>query len=295
MLRKLFRDILIFNDHHLVHELKERIDIFTRQAAIVQTEWEEQGRSPLLDLDQATVRRGWDYLAGLGMPRSGWFVAMHVRENGFKAGDEHDRCPRHNAHIASYLPAIKKIVAEGGWVVRCGDPKMVPLPAMDHVVDYAFRSDRRDWLDIFFASQCRFLIGTQSGLSHVGDTFGVPTLYTNWISLGSPPWYGTNVFLPKLFWSDRHKRTLTMQEVVQAKLGCCENPDVHRAQQIKLVDNTPEELEAAVAQMLRETDSGWWKPGPAPLDIKQRFAELDVLLNARVGDAFLARHGKLFR
>jgi putative glycosyltransferase (TIGR04372 family) len=279
-LKNLLRDILVFKEYHLVTELKDKVDIFPRQAAVVQREWERQGRGPLLKLDEETRQRGWDYLATLGMKPGSWFVAMHVRENGYKAG-EHDRCVR-NAHIAAYLPAIKKIVDEGGWVIRCGDPKMRPLPKMDHVYDYAFSPERRDWLDIFFASQCRFMIGTQSGLSHVADTFGVPTLYTNWVCWGFPPWYGTNLFLAKTFWSRPMKRALTVAEILQNKLGCCENPDVFDARQIELIDNTPEDLEAGVVQMLDETRGGSWQPGPTQEDFRRSLAEMDVVLNSRV-------------
>jgi putative glycosyltransferase (TIGR04372 family) len=286
-LKKLLRDILIFKEHHLILELKGKVDIFPRQAAVVQREWERQGRGPLLKLDEKTRQRGWDFLASLGVPRDGWFVAIHVRENGYKV-EEHDRCVR-NAHIDSYLPAIKKIVDHGGWVIRCGDPKMRLLPQSVQVFDYAFSPERHDWLDIFFASQCRFLIGTQSGLSHVGDTFGVPTLYTNWVCWGFPPWYGTNVFLPKTFWSRTRQRVLTVDEILEAKLGCCENPDIFDAREIELIDNTPEELEAAVVQMLHETRGGSWQPGPAQPELQRRLADLDVVLNSRVGEAFLAK------
>ena len=64
------------------------------------------------------------------------------------------------ADIGTYLPAIKTVVAHGGWVFRMGNPTMKPLPAMEHVIDYAYSDVRSDWMDVFLCSQCRFMIGT---------------------------------------------------------------------------------------------------------------------------------------
>lgn len=286
VLQQKANEIKLSVEHHLVMELRDRMFIFPHAAAIVQREWETQERLPLLQLDEQTKQQGWNLLERAGIPHGSWFVAVHVRENGFKA-EEHDRCIR-NADITTYLPALQRITAQGGWVVRCGHPTMRPLPKMDRVLDYAFSPIRCDWMDIFLASQCRFLIGTQSGLSHVGDVFGTPTLYTNWVSWGFPPWYNTNVFVPKMLWSRDERRNLKLHEIVRSSLGCCQNPDVFAARGIEALNNTPEDLEAAVAQMLEETESAW-NPARTQEQLQRTFAECDVLLNSRISDAFLSK------
>ena len=213
-------------------ELQGRVDIFPARPPWCSANGKNKTGRPLLELDADTKQRGRDYLAALGMPRDGWFVAMHIRENGYKTRARSTTAVSATPTSTGICRPFGRIVDQGGWVIRCGDAKMRPLPKMDHVFDYAFSPERRDWLDIFFASQCRFMIGTQSGLSHVADTFGVPTLYTNWVCWGFPPWYGTNVFLPKTFWSRPHGRALTVPEILEAKLGCCENPDVFDARRL---------------------------------------------------------------
>ena len=134
------------------------------------------------------------------------------------------------------------------------------------------------------------MIGTQSGLSHVADTFGVPILYTNWVCWGTPPWYGNNVYLPKLLWDKGRQRPLTFAEIMQAKLGCCESADVFDARRIEPRANTPEDIEAGVLQMLHEARS----PLTTNLATK-KFAELDVIFNGSVGTAYLQKHEELFR
>ena len=229
------------------------------------------------------------------MPRNAWFVALHVRESGFCTLDNNpiDAGIR-NARIDTFLPAIRKIVDSGGWVVRLGNPAMTPLPKMERVFDYALSDRRRDWLDIFLASQCRFLLGCQSGISHVGDVFGVPTLYANWASWGYWPQATANVIIPKVLWSRRLERPLTFHDIHEAGVNWCQDPAIFAGKQIDIRDNTPEELEAGVEQMLRATETSAWQNDGNQECIKKICAERDVILNGRMSEAFLARHARLF-
>ena len=86
---------------------------------------------------------------------------------------------------------------------------------------------------------------------------------------------------------------MTVPEILRARLGCCENPDVFDAQQVELIDSTAADLLAGVTQMLHETEGGTWRPGPEQPDLKRKLADLDVVLNSRIVDAYLAGHAEL--
>jgi putative glycosyltransferase (TIGR04372 family) len=284
-------EIELLMDYHLVMELHGKPQLFQRIAAIVQQEWERQNRGPILALDEATKERGWDMLAKVGIPRDAWFVAVHVRENGFKV-EEHVGCVR-NAKIESYLPAFERITAAGGWVIRCGHPSMTPLPRMERVLDYAHSDIRSEWMDIFLASQSRFLIGTQSGLSHVGDVFGVPTLYSNWVTWGFLPWYGPNIIILKTYQDRQRRRALTLREIREEKLEFVHNPQVFADRGISVLDNPPDEIVAGVEEMLQATQSPGWHPGAPQRQVQETLAKQNILLNGRISEAFLAQHGQL--
>ena len=77
----------------------------------------------------------------------------------------------------------------GGWVIRMGDPSMVALPSMPNVLDYCHSDLRADWMDVFIAAHCRFMIGTSSGPAYVPPLYGVPSVLTNWWPPAQRPWH----------------------------------------------------------------------------------------------------------
>lgn len=96
--------------------------VFYRQrAASTHRRWHADQRGPLLTVPPELEQRGWDTLAKASIPRSAWFVALHVREAGFRSYHALLQDAR-NARIVYYIPAIQEITRRGGWVVRMGDP-----------------------------------------------------------------------------------------------------------------------------------------------------------------------------
>ena len=135
----------------------------------------------LLSLDPSTQAKGDAFLADIGFAPDRPFVTLHVRQHDHGKGA---RSTVRDCDIQTYLPAIQTLVAEGYSVVRLGDPSMTRLPDMPGVFDYAHFADRQDWLDIYFAANCHFHIGSSSGMSYVPILFNRPTLFTNMQMMG---------------------------------------------------------------------------------------------------------------
>jgi len=169
------------------------------ERASIQAQWEADGRAPLLALTDSDHERGWQCLRTLGVPADAWFVGLHVRE-----GRKRSRGAR-DADIDTYRLAIESIVNRGGWVIHMGNPSMTPFPPMAQVIDYAHSKVRSDWMDVFLWARCRFFIGTPSGPAWVPPTFGIPCVATNWTYL-SRRWFGQDLFIPKLLWSENEVR-----------------------------------------------------------------------------------------
>lgn len=136
---------------------------------------------PFLGRDPDLVERGWELLERHGIARGTPLVTLHVREARWKADlGNFLHYGSRNADLASYLPAIRRLVAKGAAVIRLGDAGMTPAPALPGLLDYPHSALKADWMDVFLVSQCLFHIGTSSGMSLTPLLFGKPTLLTNW-------------------------------------------------------------------------------------------------------------------
>jgi putative glycosyltransferase (TIGR04372 family) len=274
-----------------------REEYFCEGMGVIQEAWEAQRRGPLLELSLEARAHGWETLRRLGMPEGSWFVCLHVRAPGYhKEGDDEQQAHR-NADIHSYLPAVRHIIAQGGWVVRLGDSTMPALPSMPGLIDYAHCALRSPALDVFLCAACRFFIGVASGLSHVPTTFGVPCALTNWVTNPFPVASGQDRFLFKLLWSETEKRFLDFRETLVPRVRRLGYSGVRmRERGLRAVDNTPEEILELVQEMLEVCD------GTAASDawdeqLQARFRELAVdsgmIGFGRVGRAFLRRRARL--
>ena len=268
---------------------KQLYEFYTAERAI-QAQWEAEDRGPLLTLSDADNERGWDRLRTLGVPSDVWFVGLHVREG--KAEQSGARY----ADINTYRLAMESIVARGGWVIRMGDPTMLPLPPMPQVIDYAHSEVRSDWMDVFLWARCRFFIGTQSGPLMVPPTFGVPCVITNWASLGLRPWFNKDLCIFKLSWSKSEARHLNFAEVISSELAWVESCDYLTSQGIKIMDNTPEEINDVVIEMLNRLE-GKLRYSKEDEELQERFDRMYInnacKANARIGRDFLHKWAHL--
>ena len=84
--------------------------------------------------------------------------------------------------MEDYFSSVKAITDAGGIVIRLGDKSMKKLPKMEGVIDYAHSPHKSQSMDIFLAANCRFVIGTTSGLTTVCLGFDTPMVLVNCIS-----------------------------------------------------------------------------------------------------------------
>jgi len=206
-------------------------------------------RPPLLTIDASDYERGWNTLEKLGIPRNAWFVCVHVRENG-KNTIVHNQQYR-NADINNYFLAIETIIEKGGWIIRMGDPTMKPISKKDHVIDYAHLNIKSDWMDIFLCTNCKFFLGSQSGLVDLSAIFGVPAGITNGGVLEAILPYGTSsISIPKLIYSYKENRILTFKEVFDSPISQYHNDKLYLKSGVKPTENTPEDIRDLALEIL---------------------------------------------
>lgn len=216
---------------------------FIHDAAVeIESRWHDAGQKPLLSLNDELRNRARRELQSMGLPPDCWFISMHIRE-GVGAS-------RRDGNIVDYFSAIRRITQAGGWVVRIGDPAMTKLTDFPNLIDCA-HAPRRDWLDVYALGAARFMIGTNSGPVFVAGTFGVPALLTNWAPIGIKSLYRNTITLPKRLWSQTQNRLLSPDEENSEPFASAEWTQLLDQQQVSQIPNTPEEIVAAVDEMMR--------------------------------------------
>jgi putative glycosyltransferase (TIGR04372 family) len=265
-------------------------DPFSMEVA-VQEQWDAEGRSALLTLTDEDQKRGQECLESLGVPPGTWFVALHVRGGRVK-----ERNAR-NADIATYRMAMESIVARDGWVIRMGDPSTAePMEPMPHVIDYANSEARRDWMDVFLWARCRFFIGVQSGPLMIPPTFGVPCVATNWSSIGLRQQFTQDLYIFKLHWSEKEKRYYSFAEVSSSALATTESGEYLSSRGIKIIDNTPEEINDVIVEMMDRLD-GKTQYTKEDEELQERFSQASISSSknakTRAGREFLRKWANL--
>lgn len=213
------------------------------------------GKGPTIILPDTDRAWGMDVLAGHGMPRDGWFACFHVREHGWHGDAALSDKQAKVADPETFVDAMRAVVAAGGTAIRFGDPSMRILPDVPGVIDIAHSPHKSPRLDIFLCGAARFFVCTCSGPLSISQSFGVPLVMTNM----APPDYGgmraTDLFLPKLV-RGANGSFVPFAEIQRAPFRDLRYLNRFRERGYDLVDNTADEVAAAVNEMIALVDGG---------------------------------------
>lgn len=233
---------------------KSTVRWFAPFNAAIESEWSNSGHSSdlfqITDSDRIEFR---DFMYNtFGLDRDAWFVALHVREPGFHIGWGKYHQSTRDANIKSYESVISYINSSGGVIVRMGDSSMTPAKSQPGLIDYAHSNYKNEKVDIMLCSQCKYFIGTNSGLSLVPPIFGVKSLLTNWSPIAIPNWFSDDIYIPKLIFDKRLGRYLTFNEMFSSRAGWSQFTRDFRGTDWRVEDNSEEDLLEAVEEMHNE-------------------------------------------
>lgn len=257
----------------------------------VDAAWQQQGRPPLVSIRPEHQADGQRWLSSLGMPDDGWFVTFHCR-TGTHQG-------LRSVKPETYTRAIEAVLRSGGWVVCLGFHCQSTHPKIINRDDHRIPDD--DWKDIFLIASCRFFVACTSGPCDVANAFRVPMVKVNLVQLGSQAAYNADLFIPKLFQSRWLGRPLTIAEILE-QVGTACGWDISQLDVLGLdaIDNTPEEIEAVVCEMIERLNGLGRDPTPEEEIAQQRLREFRqnaaighgpiVAGKSRMGRDFLCNH-----
>jgi len=207
-------------------------------------------------------------LSEIGLDFSTWYVCVHVRESGFR--NDPGRREYRNSSILNYISAIKVITDAGGIVVRMGDSTMTPLPVLPNVIDYPFSSKKSPLLDLYLIKNCRFYLGTDSGIMDTAKMFFKDILITNMVHwMFVYPLRKKERGIYKHVYSKAHARYLTFHEVLGADWKL-QNVFGYIDDNYVLTENTSKDIEMAVSEYLHCHDSNDFSLSQNQLDVNMR-------------------------
>ena len=177
-----------------------------------------------------------------------------------------------NMDINTYIPAIESMVDIGYSVVRMGSiVKERCNISHPKFIDYATNGMRSGFLDIYLPSKCCFFISNGTGIDSVSRILRKPILYVNVVPLeyvfADDP---QDLFIPKKLWMRSERRFMTFQEILESGVGRFLHTHLYEENNLEIVYNTPEEIEAATREMHMRL-KGSWKTAEEDDELQKRF------------------------
>jgi putative glycosyltransferase (TIGR04372 family) len=196
------------------------------------------------------------FLEKNGIDKHKWFVVLHVRQ----ARENTKISVRaEDAKIENYRKFCQTINELGGQVIRMGDKNFPKLSKDFPAIDYAYSNFKSDFFDTWLWANCRWWTGNFNGACVPPLTFGVPRLITDawpW-DMNGPT---TDKVMPKILIDCESGRELTIPETLKNKLSRNTKRERFAMQNLKLRDNTEQELILAANYMYRKTQPYQAKP-----------------------------------
>lgn len=160
--------------------------------------WSTECQPPFSPEEDAYCR---SWLASLGIAPGDPFVTLIVRDGEYTALTWPEDLSFHdyrNCDIETFIPAMNWLAEQGVCVIRMGKIMKKPLQIGScRVIDYAFRADKSDLLDIWLMANATGCISTGTGLDSVAVVYRRPTLFLNALSLGILSSYAWCTWVPK--------------------------------------------------------------------------------------------------
>jgi putative glycosyltransferase (TIGR04372 family) len=249
---------------------------------------------PQIQFTAEDHRRGEALLARLGLER-GRYVCLHARDAAYglshhtamwvarggayapneeAARDVSEKSEDslfnryRNSNFVDYRDALAILQRRGLKGVRVGAKADRDLTGvLPNLVDFAGcerdkLGDDADFADIYLMAHCQFYVGTSTGVTGSALLFNRPMIWLNafpWPWGLYPPVAGS-LYLPKL-WRANDGHVLTFREMFEREQRFNWRPlyrdDFILEQKFCVIDNTPDEIAAGVAEMADRLEGTW--------------------------------------
>ena len=173
-------------------------------------------------------------------------VCLHVRDGGYKK--DHERKSYRNSNILNYTELINYLIKKNYFVIRMGDKSSIKYNFSNNFfLDYAHSNINSRLMDIFLISECKFFVGTQSGILDLAYMFNKPVLTTNMCEMYCS--YPRKINDRGVFKKIKIKKTgqsLSLKDYIKMDYSK-HNPEIEQ-KDFFYVENTPKELYESIVE-----------------------------------------------
>jgi putative glycosyltransferase (TIGR04372 family) len=256
---------------------------------------------PHISFTPEEMRLGQSALCNMGISENTPFVCMHARESNYLdtvlPKTDWDYHNHRNSSIHNFIAAANELTNRGYFAIRTGANCTESLNTTNSkIIDYAMKH-RTEFLDIFLLANCRFLIGSPCGYTHLAyDLFRKPLVCVDFSCLEYVyTWSDKCLFIPKKLWLRKEHRFMRFREIFDSGVGTFFRTEFYAENGIEIVDNTPEEI-SAVAIEMDERLKGKWMATDEDEKLQNLFwdmfpeSELHGVIRSRIGAEFLRQN-----
>ena len=166
-------------------------------------------------ISQKHLIHGLNVLDRWGLKKNDWFVGLHVREPNYRNyGKKNVR----DADINSFCKAIDFIESLGGYIIKLGLESNNLNIQNKKFINYSNSEFRSNEMDIFLSTQCKFFIGTNSGLHNLPLIFKTPILYFNMFPIEQINSQPNSISTIKLVRDNKTNKYLKFKEVLNLSI-----------------------------------------------------------------------------
>lgn len=209
-----------------------------------------------------------DQIAKKWLREQGWqdgepFVCLLIRDDRFLDTDpllkeykiNWEYHSYRNTDISTYVPAMEWLADQGVWVLRMGKIMEKPIPSKHkRIIDYAFHSERSDFLDIWLFAHCNFCISSGTGLDTVSGNYRRPIFFINFIPIFHIWSWSNAIHVPKkLVWKKTSKE-LTCKEYLSNYFT---KSNEYKNAGINIIDLTSKEILLSTQECWQRIEGKW--------------------------------------
>ena len=267
----------------------------------------------IIEFTDEEIKYGNSLLKEMGFDENQSFVCICIRDkyylNKVLPKKDWSNSDFKNSNIENYNMAVKYLNDKNIRVIRMGAGSEKNWSLSDGKnFDYSQSKFRSGFLDFYLVHKSKFVISNGTGFYWVPYVLKKPIVMADFIPVGSLCSYVPNsIHIFKHIYSNDKKRFLNLKELLSDDYNYVWGTKDYIKQNLKIVDNTPEEVFECVKDMnlkidgtLNEFDENkinqkkFWENLPKII-VKKENKQRHGVINAEIGNSFLKKYIKNFK